>query len=260
MQPKNIEEIQKSFTVQAKGFENASMNFSKQEYLDYTLHAIQAKPTDKVLEAAAGTCVCGRAIAPFANQVVCVDATPAMLAIGEAEAKKQGLQNIQFVNGYVESLPFEDESFDIVMTRLAFHHFTEMEKTFMQMSRVLKKGGKLVIMDMEAAQEGLRDIEDRIETMRDFSHVKNRSSEEFLTLYQNHQFKITKQESTKIPVSLSAWMALTQTPEETQKEIVKLLTADLEKGTSTGFYPYLKDGQIYFDQRWLLMIGEKEYK
>lgn len=75
----HMQTINSSFADQAKEFENPNMNFSKKEYLDYTMRAIGAKETDTVLEAAAGTCVCGRTLAPMVQKVVCLDATQPML-------------------------------------------------------------------------------------------------------------------------------------------------------------------------------------
>ena len=143
------------------------------------------------------------------------------------------------------------------MTRLAFHHFTEMEQPFSEMSRVLKPDGKLVVIDMEAAAEELREIEDRIETMRDLSHIKNRSKQEFLSLFEEHGYTVIKQESTAIEVSLTAWLALTNTPESIANKITSLMEADMRGGIPTGFAPYLKNGKIYFNQRWLMLIGAK---
>ena len=85
------------------------------------------------------------------------------------------------------------------------------------MNRVLKPGGKLVIIDMEAAEEGLRETEDRIELLRDCSHVRNISRQEFVSLYNGAGYTIWKEESTRIPVRLSAWMELTKTPEAVQR-------------------------------------------
>ncbi len=188
MEMENIKTIQKSFSVQAKNFESKQMNFSKQEFLDDTVLEIDAQRTDKVLEVAAGTCVCGRSLAPFVESVTCLDATAAMLQVGKEMAEKENLKNIRFVEGFAEKLPYPDAAFDIVLTRLSFHHFLKMEQPFAEMSRVLKPGGKLVIIDMEAAGERLREIEDRIETMRDCSHVKNRSRSEFLELFQEYGY------------------------------------------------------------------------
>lgn len=99
MKSANQTEIQKSFTQQAENFENGKMNFSKKEYLDYTVSKIAPAGTDNVLEVAAGTCACGRAVAPGARSVTCLDMTPAMLEVGRTEAEKAGLHNMHFVLG-----------------------------------------------------------------------------------------------------------------------------------------------------------------
>lgn len=83
---------------------------------------------DAVLEVAAGICACGRALAPLAGNVVCLDMTPAMLSVGKAEAEKANLSNMTFVRGDAMELPFLDNSFDIVLSRLAFHHFSHSEQ------------------------------------------------------------------------------------------------------------------------------------
>lgn len=258
MQNSIINKVQKSFSLQAEKFENKSMSFSKQEYLDYTVNAIGLNDTDDVLEVAAGTCACGRAIAPHVQKVTCLDATCAMLEKGKAAAQKEGIGNISFQEGFVETLPFPAESFDLVITRLSFHHFSEMEQPFSEMYRVLKKGGKLVVIDMEAAEEDLRETEDHLETLRDNSHVKNRSKAEFTALFRKYALRITKSESTRIPVGLIPWLELTNTPAAIQAQITALMEAELAGGEKTGFAPYRENGEICFDQRWLFIMGIKE--
>lgn len=83
---------------------------------------------DAMLEVAAGICACGRALAPLAGNVVCLDMTPAMLSVGKAEAEKLIFLNMTFVRGDAMELPFLDNSFDIVLSRLAFHHFSHSEQ------------------------------------------------------------------------------------------------------------------------------------
>lgn len=152
MKSANQTEIQKSFTQQAKNFVSGKMNFSKKEYLNHTVSKIAPAGTDNVLEVAAGTCACGRAVAPNARSVTCLDMTPAMLEVGRTEAEKESLHNMHFVLGDAAELPFLDNSFDIVLSRLAFHHFPNTDRPFAEMARVLKPGGKLVMIDMEAAE------------------------------------------------------------------------------------------------------------
>jgi methyltransferase len=144
-----------------------------------------------------------------------------------------------------------------VITRLSLHHFVEPEKPFREMQRVLKKGGKLVIWDMVATTEELRETNDAIETMRDNSHTRILSREEFEALFED-AFELQLEETTLVPVNLQSWMDLTSTPEDIQKDIIDKMEYDLNGGDKTGFNPYIKEGQICFDHRWLLLIGKKE--
>ena len=174
MNSSNKTQIQQAFTQQAAGFEGKRMNFSKQDYLYSVVQKTAPTKTDAVLEVAAGTCACGRTIAPYTGSVVCLDMTPAMLSVGKSEAGKNHLDNMTFVLGDAAELPFLNGSFDIVLSRLAFHHFPDVKQPFAEMVRVLKPDGKLVLIDMEAAEESLRETEDGIEKMRDPSHVRFR--------------------------------------------------------------------------------------
>ena len=250
----NYEEVKKSFSKQAEKF--AAYHMSKAEYTDYLINRIGAEGDEHALEVAAGTCICGRALAPHVKDIVCLDLTEAMLEQGKQLAEKENIRNIAFISGNAMNLPYEDESFDIVITRLSLHHFTEPEKMFREMQRVCKRGGKLVIWDMESTTEELRGVDDRIETMRDPSHVRILSREELEKLFEGG-FDIICEESTLVPVNLQSWMNLTDTLSDVQEEIIGLMKEDLEGGAKTGFEPYEKEEQIMFNHRWLLLIGVK---
>lgn len=257
MKSENISKIKEEFTKQAAGFASSKMNFTKQKYLDYMVRHMSPQAMDDVLEVAAGTCICGRKVAPFVNHITCLDMTPAMLEVGRKSARKDNLENMSFVLGDVVELPFPDDSFDIVFSRLAFHHFPEIEKPFMEMKRVLKPGGKLIIIDMEAAEESLRNTEDEIENLRDPSHVRNRSKEEFLALYEENGVKIHFNEIINIPVVLDNWLEHTKTPEIIRDMITEKIMQDIQGGAKTGFYPYINNKRIQFDHRWMMFVGYK---
>lgn len=257
MKPKNLEIINRSFALQAPHFESKAVNFTKEEYLNYTLSCVGPRREETLLEVAAGTCACGRSFAPRVRTVVCLGATLPMLQIGQQQAQQEQLDNMIFVKGYAEELPFLENSFDIVFSRLAFHHFTDVSCAFSEMVRVLKPGGKLVMIDMEATVQELRETEDAIETLRDPSHVKNLSKAEILSLYQEHGFAIEKCETTEMMQRLENWLALTQTPQATREAIRQRMLADIGGQDKTGFFPYCKQGDLFFNQRWVLTIGKK---
>ena len=52
-------------------------------------------------------------------------------------------------------------------------------------------------------------------------------------------------------------MELTETPWSVREEIAAMMEAELMGGQETGFQPYRKDGAVWFNQRWLLMLGQK---
>ena len=247
--------VKQSFKIQAEKF--ASYHMSKAEYTDYLIQRIGADGKEHALEVAAGTCICGRALAPFVKDITCLDLTEEMLEQGKKLAEESGIKNISFQTGNAEELPYEAETFDLVITRLSLHHFTNPEIPFREMQRVLKKGGKLIVWDMEATEEPLREIDDKIEKMRDPSHTRILSREEFEKLFEK-DFLLQCEESTLIPVKLKNWMELTDTPENIQEEITELMKNDLAGGERTGFSPYIQDSQIMFQHRWLLLIGVKK--
>lgn len=72
-----------------------------------------------------------------------LDLTPAMIE----KAKEKNLANTEFIDGDSENMPFEDESFDVIICANSFHHYPEPEKFFSEVHRVLKPGGSLVLRD-----------------------------------------------------------------------------------------------------------------
>lgn len=257
MKSENIEKIQSAFTIQSEHFETHKANFTKKEYLDYVISEVQPKKTDCVLEVAAGTCICGRSFAPHVQQVTGLDLTPAMLAVGKEQAKKQELGNMTFVIGDAGELPFLDNSFDLVISRLAFHHFPEVNHPFSEMARVLKRGGKLIMIDMEAAEGNLRATQDEIEILRDPSHVRNLSKAEMLQLFADNQLTVETCNTTSMTNNLTEWMDFAKTPMNVRSDITSRFTDELEGRSKTGFHPYQMDDTIYFDRKWTMIVGRK---
>lgn len=99
MKPINLAEIQNAFSAQAAKFDSGDYHLTKQDYLDYIVEKTAPSKSDKVLEVAAGTCICGRALAPFAGHIICLDATSDMLAVGKNESEKAGITNLTQVKG-----------------------------------------------------------------------------------------------------------------------------------------------------------------
>ncbi|MBP3477301.1 MAG: class I SAM-dependent methyltransferase [Lachnospiraceae bacterium] len=74
-------------------------------------------------------------------QITCLDYSEDMLSQAQARFTRNQLPNIRCMQGDVGSLPFSDETYDIVLSMNGFHAFPDKEKAFSETARVLKKGG-----------------------------------------------------------------------------------------------------------------------
>jgi ArsR family transcriptional regulator len=93
-----------------------------------------------------GTGTVSAALAPFVARVVAVDGSAAMLQA--AKKRLQGFDNIDLRRGELESLPIDDARLDAATLMLVLHHVPEPARALAEASRVLKPGGRVVVVDM----------------------------------------------------------------------------------------------------------------
>ena len=112
-------------------------------YLEQALSGIPDDFAGKLLEVPVGTGVLTMPVYATLPQadVTCLDYSPDMLNAAEEKAERMNLRNVRFEQGDVGALPFEDESFDIVLSLNGFHAFPDKEAAYRETFRVLKKGG-----------------------------------------------------------------------------------------------------------------------
>jgi demethylmenaquinone methyltransferase / 2-methoxy-6-polyprenyl-1,4-benzoquinol methylase len=110
---------------------------------------IDFKP-EKILDVATGTA--DFAITSFEilkpESIVGIDISDGMLDIGRKKIAKAGLQNsIELLNGDSEAILFDDNSFDAVTVAFGVRNFENLEKGLSEIKRVLKPGGKLIVLE-----------------------------------------------------------------------------------------------------------------
>jgi arsenite methyltransferase len=87
------------------------------------------------------------------GHVTGIDMTEEQLEKATRLASENKFDNVTFVKGYLENLPFEDASFDIVISNGVINLCPDKEKVFAEVSRVLKPNGKMVIADIVTEQQ-----------------------------------------------------------------------------------------------------------
>jgi ubiquinone/menaquinone biosynthesis C-methylase UbiE len=109
--------------------------------------AAEAPPGAQVLEVAPGPGFLSIELAKRGLQVRAVDISKTFVEIAQRNAAAEGV-NARFELGNAAALPVDDESVDFLVCRAAFKNFTEPVKALQEMRRVLRPGGKALLIDM----------------------------------------------------------------------------------------------------------------
>ena len=119
---------------------DGEMNYT---YLERALSGVPEGFAGKLLEVPVGTGVLTMPVyrgLPSAD-ITCLDYSPDMMAAAQARAERMGIGNARFVQGDVGALPFDDASFDVVLSLNGFHAFPDKEAAWRETFRVLRPGG-----------------------------------------------------------------------------------------------------------------------
>lgn len=149
--PKSPEQLKqlsiKEFTEAAQVYESGHAGIYEICKDDYPqmLEELQREPFEDVLDVGCGTgAVLELLNGEYPNKrLVGLDLTPGMIDVARAKQ----LDNVRFVVGDAEALPFGSQSFDAVLCSNSFHHYPHPEKFFSEAARVLRPGGRLILRD-----------------------------------------------------------------------------------------------------------------
>ncbi|WP_107852779.1 bifunctional demethylmenaquinone methyltransferase/2-methoxy-6-polyprenyl-1,4-benzoquinol methylase UbiE [Oceanimonas marisflavi] len=122
----------------------------------FTIDCSGVRPGHKVLDLAGGT---GDLTAKFSRmvgeqgQVVLADINDSMLKVGRDKLRNMGLgSNISYVQANAEALPFPDNHFDLITIAFGLRNVTNKDKALASMQRVLKPGGRLLVLEFSKPQ------------------------------------------------------------------------------------------------------------
>jgi ubiquinone/menaquinone biosynthesis C-methylase UbiE len=168
------------FTRQAQGYAR-SATIRNDDVLRRLVELAELSADYTTLDLACGPGLVVCAFAPHVRHATGIDITPAMLDQARQLQAEKRLRNISWIEGDVTRLPFARGEFSVVTSRYAFHHFPEPLAVLKEMIRVTKPGGTILIAD-SAPAAAKADAFNRMEKLRDPSHVRAMSLEEWRQL------------------------------------------------------------------------------
>lgn len=117
----------------------------------FALQVSDVRRGERVLDVAAGSgdlsAMWAERVGPV-GQVVASDINPAMLEVGRGRLLDRGIiGNVEFVLANAEDLPFPDNHFDLVTIGFGLRNVTHIDRALASMARVLKPGGRLLVLE-----------------------------------------------------------------------------------------------------------------
>jgi ubiquinone/menaquinone biosynthesis C-methylase UbiE/predicted transcriptional regulator len=105
-------------------------------------------PPLTVADLGAGEGTLSQLLAKTARQVIAIDNSPKMVEFGAALAKKHGFGNLEYRLGDIEDPPIDKGSIDLAILSQALHHAIKPDRAIAAAHRILKKGGRVVVLDL----------------------------------------------------------------------------------------------------------------
>src|SRR6266487_949032 len=109
---------------------------------------ISLVPRLTIVDLGAGEGTLSQLLAKSARKVIAIDNSPKMVEFGSKLARKHGFKNLEYRLGDLEDPPVAKNSIDLVLLSQALHHALKPERAIQAAHRILKRGGRLVILDL----------------------------------------------------------------------------------------------------------------
>ncbi|GHO66050.1 putative methyltransferase YcgJ [Ktedonobacter sp. SOSP1-52] len=250
------ERIQSRFGVAASDYVTSAVHAQGPD-LQWLVETARLDGSEVVVDVATGTGHTALALAPHAREVVAIDFTTPMLEAGRKLAEERHISNVRFIEGDAHALPLPDAYADVVACRHSAHHFVDLPQAVREWARILKPGGRLVLIDAIVPEEQvLDDFINQIEILRDPSHIRNRSVSAWLHLLEEAGISARLERSWGIHMDVPTWTQRMRTPTENVQSILSMFAAATPEEQASLKLQQV-DGVDWFDLPTGLFVGEK---
>ena len=246
--------IKEQFNKQSATFGSMTGHY---EALDLIIKLSQATNKDTVLDVACGPGIVACAFAKKVAHVNGIDLVPAMIERAKESQKTQSLTNMSWDIGNVNPLPYPHCQYSIVVSRFAFHHFTNPLAVLQEMTRVVTWEGKVVVVDVFTTSQAQADLYDSMEKLRDPSHTHALTLSELQDMFKEADLNVVEKQIYRLEVDVKELLKATLTPPKEAGEFINIVKADIDHN-KLGINAFIKDDKLKFSFPILIMVGIKQ--
>jgi len=174
----------------AKRFNGVAANFATSEVhrtsatIERLRNVLAVPDGATVCDVACGAGHLGMSFAADGAEVTLLDPAPAMLEQVRLGASERGL-SVEVLLTAAEEIPLPSNTFDVVVSRLAPHHFGDIRRAVSEMARITAPGGRVAIIDLQGDPDpGADELLHRIEVLHDPTHVRSYPTEAWKALLE----------------------------------------------------------------------------
>lgn len=242
------------FTRQAVPFSQKTA-MSSNTIFKLMLDMCQITPEDIALDVACGPGLTACAAATIAACVTGIDLTPAMIERAKVRQAELGLTNLSWQVGDVYALPFEDDSFSLVLTRFSFHHFLNPAGVLAEMIRVCQPGGRVMVWD-SVPDADKADAYNQLEKLKDPSHARALTEEELLAIIRESELTNIRTAPFNLEFEVEQQLAGMFPNAGDEDKIRQIYIENLTTDT-VGMGVHKRGGAIYFHYPTMIVVGTK---
>jgi SAM-dependent methyltransferase len=197
--------------------------------------------------------VLARLLSEHARVVVGADLTDAVLRVAQRGAVDT--RNAAFVRALAERAPFRSGAFDAVVLRLALHHFARPADQLAEVRRLLRPGGRLVVLDILTSPDPeTAALHNAIEVLRDPSHARFVPMAELEAELGAAGFSVVSASSWRTPRDFAGWASIISEP--TRMAALEVVLRRLAAaGASAGIDLREEDGMLHFTYAFALLVA-----
>jgi len=180
--------------------------------LDTLVELLAPGGTERVVDLGTGAGHSAVRVAAHVAHVDAVDLVPEMLEQAAMLAAERGVANVTFHTADVRALPFADASMDDAVSRVSAHHWADVPAGIAEAARVVRPGGRIVVVDTIAPSEPALDtFVNAVEFLRDPSHGRDLTIAEWRRILEEAGFSVTDVRIDGVELDAADWFARSRT-------------------------------------------------